>query len=412
MPRILLYTGKGGVGKTSVAAASALLCAERGYRTIVFSTDIAHSLSDALNVSLGPEPVEIAPNLWGQEPDVFYNVQRYWRTIQTYVATLFSWHGLDEVMAEEMTILPGMDELGSLLWIADHLDQGRFDVIVVDAAPTGETLRLLSLPEASRWWVERIAPIGRRVTKLGGPLIQKMIGVPVPNSEVFEAAERLLRRLEHVHALLADPDLTSVRVVMNLEKMSIAESQRSFTYFHLYGYPSDLVVANRVIPPGVGGFLEKWRETQQRYLPGVEASFAPVPIRQVPFFDREMVGLELLSELGHALFGETDPASVFYRGRPYSVRRETDGYVLSLELPFASRDEVTLARHGDELLLQVGSWRRTLVLPRALVDAPTIGAKMDGNTLRIQFGARRPRPSDPVSPRAAAATGAGRSNQH
>src|SRR5689334_14426093 len=327
MPRILLYTGKGGVGKTSVAAASALLCAERGYRTIVFSTDIAHSLSDALNVPLGPEPVEIAPNLWGQEPDVFYNVQRYWHTIQKYVAQLFSWHGLDEVMAEEMTILPGMDELGSLLWIADHLDQDRYDVIVVDAAPTGETLRLLSLPEASRWWVERIAPIGRRVTKLGGPLIQKVIGIPVPDTAVFEAAERLLRRLDQVHELLANPDLTSVRVVMNLEKMSIAESQRSFTYFHLYGYPSDLVVANRVIGADAAtGFLRQWRDAQQSYLPTVEAAFAPVPIRQVPFFEHEMVGLELLRELGHALFGDTDPATVFYRGRPYQVRRTPTGY--------------------------------------------------------------------------------------
>jgi len=391
MPRILLYTGKGGVGKTSVAAASALLCAERGYRTIVFSTDIAHSLSDALDVRLGPEPVEIAPNLWGQEPDVYYNVQRYWRTIQQYVASLFSWHGLDEVMAEEMTILPGMDELGSLLWIADHIDQGRFDVIVVDAAPTGETLRLLSLPEASRWWVERIAPIGRRVTKLGGPLIQKMIGMPVPDTAVFEAAERLLRRLERVHSLLADPDLTSVRVVMNLDKMSIAEAQRSFTYFHLYGYPSDLVVANRVIPAGAGGFLDRWRETQQRYLPDVEQAFAPVPLRQVPFFQTEMVGLPLLRELGGALFGDVDPGTVFYRGRPYSVHREDGGYTLSLELPFATREEVTLSRHGDELLVQVGTWRRTLVLPRVLVDVPAVGAKMDQNTLRVKFAARSPR---------------------
>jgi arsenite-transporting ATPase len=389
MPRILLYTGKGGVGKTSVAAASALLCAERGYRTIVFSTDIAHSLSDALSVPLGPEPREIAPNLWGQEPDVFYNVQRYWHTIQRYVAELFSWHGLDEVMAEEMTILPGMDELGSLLWIADHLDQGRFDVVVVDAAPTGETLRLLSLPEASRWWVERIAPIGRRMTKLGGPLIQKVIGVPVPDTAVFEAAERLLRRLDQVHELLANPDLTSVRVVMNLEKMSIAESQRSFTYFHLYGYPSDLVVANRVIGADAAtGFLARWREAQQRYLPEVEAAFAPVPIRRVPFFEQEMVGLELLRELGHALFEDEDPAAVFYRGRPYTVQRTKSGYALSLELPFANRDDVSLSRHGDELLLQVGTWRRTLVLPRALVDAPTAGAKMEDNTLHIQFGAR------------------------
>src|SRR5919206_3427896 len=219
MARILLYTGKGGVGKTSLAAATALLCADRGLRTIVLSTDIAHSLADAFDVPLGPEPTPIAPNLDGQEPDVYYNIARYWKTIQNYVSELFAWRGLDEVMAEEMTVLPGMDELGNLLWIADHVDSGKYDVIVVDAAPTGETLRLLSLPDASRWWVERIAPIGRRVTKLGGPLIQRVIGVPVPDAAVFEAAERLLRRLEHVHGILADPELNSVRVVMNLEKM-------------------------------------------------------------------------------------------------------------------------------------------------------------------------------------------------
>src|SRR3954471_12713707 len=204
--RILLYTGKGGVGKTSIAAATALLSAKRGHRTIVLSTDIAHNLADAVGQPLGPEPTKLAENLWGQEPDVYFNIGRYWRTIQTYVAELFSWHGLDEVLAEEMSVLPGMDELGNLLWIADHVDQGKFDVIVVAAAPTGETLRLLSLPEASRWWVERIAPIGRRVSRMGGPVIQKMLGVPMPKDEVFAAAERLLGRLDRLHKLLADPD--------------------------------------------------------------------------------------------------------------------------------------------------------------------------------------------------------------
>src|SRR6185436_11834493 len=253
MVRILVYTGKGGVGKTSVAAASAILCAERGYRTIVLSTDIAHSLADAFDVPLGPEPSELAPNLWAQEPDVYFNIARYWRTIQDYVAELFSWHGLDEVLAEEMSVLPGMDELGNLLWIADHVDQARFDVIVVDAAPTGETLRLLSLPEASRWWVERIAPIGRRVSRIGRPMLERMIGVPMPRDEVFAAAERLLNRLDKVHRLLADPERSTVRIVLNLEKLSIVEAQRSFTYFHLFGYPADLVVCNRVLPSEMAG---------------------------------------------------------------------------------------------------------------------------------------------------------------
>jgi arsenite/tail-anchored protein-transporting ATPase len=386
--RILLYTGKGGVGKTSIAAASALLCAERGYRTLVLSTDIAHSLADAFDQPLGPEPVELAPRLWGQEPDVYFNIARYWQTIQNYVADLFSWHGLDAVMAEEMTVLPGMDELGNLLWIADHVDAGTFDVIVVDAAPTGETLRLLSLPEASRWWVERIAPIGRRVTRLGGPLLQRVIGVPVPQEEVFHAAERLLRRLEHLHRLLADPERTSVRMVLALEKLSIAEARRSFTYFHLFGYPSDLVVANRVLPTHAGGFFNEIRATQQRYLPDVEVEFGPVPVRTVPLFDREMVGLERLRELGHALFGAEDPTTVLYHGRPYAVRREGEGYEISLELPFASREAVSLSRQGDELVIGVGGWRRTLLLPRALMDARTKSAKMDGHRLRVEFEPR------------------------
>jgi arsenite-transporting ATPase len=386
--RILLYTGKGGVGKTSVAAATALLTAERGLRTIVLSTDIAHSLADAYEVPLGPEPREIVPNLWGQEPDVYYNIARYWRTIQTYVSELFSWHGLDEVMAEEMTVLPGMDELGNLLWIADHVESGTYDVIVVDAAPTGETLRLLSLPEASRWWVERIAPIGKRVSRLGGPILQRVVGLPMPQEEVFHAAERLLRRLDSVHHLLADPERSSVRIVLALESLSIAEAHRSFTYFHLFGYPTDLVVANRVFPADVGGYFARLRETQQAHLPRVEQEFGPVPVRTVPFFDREMVGIDRLREVGQALFDAGDPAAVYYRGRPYQVVRNGPGWTLRVELPFVSRDEVDLSRHGDELVLHAAGWRRTLVLPRALIGARTTGARMQDRTLMIDFEPR------------------------
>jgi arsenite-transporting ATPase len=390
MTRIILYTGKGGVGKTSIAAATALLSAKRGYRTMVLSTDIAHSLADAFELPLGPEPTEIAPNLWGQEPDVYHNIARYWSTIQRYMAELFSWRGLDEVLAEEMTVLPGMDELGNLLWIADHVESGEYDVIVVDAAPTGETLRLLSLPEASRWWIERIAPIGRRVSRIGRPMLERMIGVPMPRDEVFAAAERLLNRLDKVHRLLADPERSSVRIALNLEKLSIVEAQRSFTYFHLFGYPADLVVCNRVLPSEMAGdgTFGGLRATQQRYLPEVIAQYAPVPVRTVPMFDREMIGLDRLEEIGSSLFGPDDPTSFFYRGRPYQVRAEDGGHVLEVALPFTSRDGVQLSRDGDELLLQVDGLRRTIVLPRALVDAPTTGAKMDDGILRIRFGTR------------------------
>ena len=387
MTRILLYTGKGGVGKTSIAAATALLCADRGLRTMVLSTDIAHSLADAFDVPLGPEPTRIAENLDGQEPDVYFNIARYWRTIQSYVGELFAWRGLDEVMAEEMTVLPGMDELGNLLWIADHVESGKYDVVVVDAAPTGETLRLLSMPDASRWWIERIAPIGRRMSRLGRPMLEKILGLPVPREEVFAAAERLLDRLSDVHRLLSDPDRTSVRITLGLDKLSVAEARRSFTYFHLFGYPSDLVICNRVLPPDAGPYFEHLRESQQRYLPIVEQEFGPVPVRTVPQFNHEMVGAERLREIGVALFGDGDPTAVHYRGEPYRVHREDGVYVLQVQLPFTSRGDLQLTRRSDELVLEVGAWRRTLMLPRVLIEAPTRGAKMDDGTLRIEFEA-------------------------
>jgi arsenite/tail-anchored protein-transporting ATPase len=387
MTRILLYTGKGGVGKTSIAAATALLCADRGLRTIVLSTDIAHSLADAFDMPLGPEPTPIAPNLDGQEPDVYYNIARYWRTIQTYVSELFAWRGLNEVLAEEMTVMPGMDELGNLLWINDHVESGQYDVVVVDAAPTGETLRLLSMPDASRWWIERIAPIGRRVSRLGRPMLEKVLGMPIPRDEVFASAERLLDRLSDVHHLLSDPDRTSVRITLALDKLSVAEARRSFTYFHLFGYPSDLVICNRVLPEDAGPYFSKLRAAQQRYLPIVEQEFGPVPVRTVPQFDHEMVGVDRLREIGRALFGDGDPTAVHYRGEPYRVHREDGMYVLEVALPFATRGEVQLSRRSDELVLQVGGWRRTLLLPRALVAAPTAGARMDDGTLRVEFEA-------------------------
>ena len=387
-PRILLYTGKGGVGKTSIAAATALNCAARGYRTIVLSTDIAHSLGDVFAIELGPEPVQIAPNLWGQESDAFYNVARYWGRIQSYMAGLLRWRGLDEVLAEEMTVLPGMDEVGSLLWIAEHHDSGKYDVIVVDAAPTGETLRLLSLPEAGRWWMEKIEPIGRRITKLTRPLIQRVVGMPMPDDEVFDAGEDLFRRLEHMHDLLADPDKTSVRVVLTLEQVVIKEAQRSFTYFHLYGYPTDLVIANRVLPDDVKWlYFRGWYDAQQRNAPLVEEAFSPIPVFQAPFFDREVVGIDLLTELGRRLYGDQDPTTHFYRGRPYAVARDDTQFVMSVELPFTGKDEIKLTRHADEIVIEVGSWRRNLVLPRVLVEAPTLGAKFEDHVLKIRFAA-------------------------
>ncbi len=384
-PRIIVYTGKGGVGKTSVAAATALLAAERGYRTIVLSTDAAHSLADAFDRPLGPEPVDVAPNLRAQESDIYHNIETYWGTIQAYIARVFQWRGLDEIMSDELAVLPGMDEVANLLWIAEHHDRGQYDVIVVDAAPTGETLRLLALPEAMRWWMEKIYPTARRVAQLTGPLVGRVVGMPMPDDPVYAAGEDLFRRVDHVRGLLSDPDLASIRVVLNLEKMVIREAQRAFTYVHLYGFPTDLVVCNRVLPADVGGYLAAWVASQTAYRRLVDEAFAPVPIRDAPFFEQEVVGVDMVRRLGVAIYGPDDPTAVFHRGRPYVVRRDGAAVTLSLELPFVTKGEVALNRFGDELVVEVGAWRRNLVLPRILVDVPAVQAALEDHTLRIRF---------------------------
>jgi arsenite-transporting ATPase len=387
MARVIVYTGKGGVGKTSVAAATAVLCADRGLRTLVISTDIAHSLADALDKPLGPEPSRISPRLWGQESDVHHNIKRYWGTIQSYMASVFRWRGLEDVLADEMTILPGMDELASLLRIVDEHEAGSYDVIVLDAAPTGETARLLSLPEAARWWMDKMLPIQRRATQIAGPVLRRVIGMPIPDDAVFRAGEDLFRRLDRMHALLTDPERSSIRVVLNLERVVIREAQRSFTYFHLFGYPTDLVVCNRVLPDETGDHFKQWRTAQARYRSTVETAFAPVPIKSAPYFAEEVIGVERLRRLGRAIFGRADPAAFFFRGRPYRVVRQNGIFALTVELPFTSDDQVDLVRNDDELILRVGPWQRNLILPRALVNAPTRGATMDDGVLRVEFAA-------------------------
>ena len=386
MARIIVYTGKGGVGKTSVAAATGLLAADRGYRTLVLSTDAAHSLGDSFDRPLGPEPTQLGPNLWGQESDVYHNIDKYWGTIQSYMSSVLQWRGLDAVMAEEMSVLPGMDELASLLWIAEHHDRGQFDVIIVDAAPTGETLRLLSLPEAGKWWLEKIYPIQRRIAKLASPLVGRLTGMPMPGDALFTAGEQLFHRLEHMHDLLIDPELTSIRVVLNLEKMVIKEAQRTFTYLNLYGYPSDLVVCNRLIPGNVtDAYFSTWKESQERYFSLVEEGFSPLPILTAPLMDQEVVGLKMLERFGEAIYGDSDPTVIRFRGQTQDIQQLDGDYLLTLLLPFTSKEDITLSQVGDELIVKVGAHRRNVILPRALVGMQTQSAKLEGDRLTIRF---------------------------
>ncbi len=386
--RIVLYTGKGGVGKTSVAAATALRCAELGYRTVVLSTDAAHSLSDSFEVELAPEPVAVAPNLWGQEVDIYYSLGKYWATLQQYLAAVFSWRGVESMLAEEIAVIPGMEEGASLLWVNQHYLDAKYDVIIVDCAPTAETLRLLSLPDVGRWWFDRLFPIGRRATLALAPIARPLLdNMPLPDRATFKATEDLFAELDKIHQLLSDSRISSMRLVVNPEKMVIKEAQRTYTSLNLYSYVTDVVVCNRVMPDTAqGSYFEAWLTSQRKYLQMVEEAFAPLPIMTAPYFEQEVAGIPMLKRLAAALFGERDPAQIFFEGQAYRIEKNADGYVLAVPLPFVDREDVSLLRKESELTLQVGARRRTFALPRVLAGRETRGAGFVEHELRIHFG--------------------------
>lgn len=384
--RLILYTGKGGVGKTTVAAATAVRCAAEGHRTLVISTDPAHSLADAFDRPLGSEPTSIARNLGGQEVNVLEEIRANWGEIARYLAALFASRGLDEVVAEEMAILPGTDELCALLQIGRHAREGRLDCLVVDCAPTGETLRLLSFPDVARWYMEKLFPWERRLMKTVRPAIQPLVGIPLPSDQVFAGIERLFRGVEEVKRFLVDPRRATVRLVMNPEKMVVKESRRALTYLNLYGYTADAVINNRVFPEEMGErMLGRWRTIQARYGAEIRESFAPLPVWEVPLFDREIVGLPMLARLADVLFAGRDPMKVYAAGPVQTVRKEGEHYVLSLRLPFVSEREVAVDKVGDELVVSVGNVRRPLFLPRALASATVEGATLDAEWLHVRF---------------------------
>jgi arsenite-transporting ATPase len=387
--RILLYTGKGGVGKTSVSAATALRCAELGYRTVVISTDSAHSLADSFDQPLGPEPTLIADNLWGQELDVLYQMDRYWGTVQGYLASMFAWRGLEGIIAEETSVLPGMEELASLLQIVHLHDSGDYDVIIIDAAPTGATLQLLTIPEMGRWYIQKVFPLQRRAMAMSSPLLRAISDMPIPDERVFDAIVDLHGELDRMHRLLADRQLSSARLVLNPEKMVIKETKRTYTYLTLYGYSTDAIICNRMFPQQAAGtYFDEWREIQAHYMETVEESFAPLPILSVPFFAREVVGLDMLRDMGAVLFAGRDPTEVLYTGKEQQIVQLEDGYELSIPLPLVSGDQIELTRSSrDELIVHIGNRKHLLSLPRSLAAMQVESAKQQDGTLRVTFRA-------------------------
>ena len=384
--RVILFTGKGGVGKTSVAAATALRSAELGYRTIVLSTDAAHSLSDSFEISLGNEPRLIIPNLWGQEPELSQTLEAQWGSIQRYLSALLAWRGIDEMVAEEIAILPGMEELANLLYIVRYQDEGQYDVIILDCAPTGETLRLLSFPEVLHWWMTRMFPIGRKVAGVVYPLARALMDMPLPDSEVFASIEGLYSELDKIRVLLTDAEKTSVRLVVNPEKMVVKEAQRTFTYLNLYGYATDLIICNRLIPEVVKEYyFQAWKDSQGKHRQLISECFAPLPISDVPLMEQEIVGIPMLKVMAEALYGGDDPTTIFFQGQVQDIQKEGEHYVLTLALPLSSKEKISLMQSGDELIIQVANFRRNVILPRALRSLMVGEAKLEESKLKIKF---------------------------
>jgi len=384
--RILLFMGKGGVGKTTIAAATALRASELGHRVLVMSADPAHSLADALDRPLGPEPEEVEANLWAQEINVYHSIQKYWGTLRNFILQVFRWQKVDEILAEEMAALPGMEEGAAFLWVDKFYREGEFDLIIIDSAPTGETLTLLSLPQVGQWWMERVFPLQRRVARVVGPIVRAVTGAPFPQEEVYGEVEDLYGRLLKIHEVFCDPEVSSIRLVLNPERMVIQEALRSYSYLQLYGYPVDAAIVNRILPEvSSDPAFETYRQAQNRYLREIEEAFAPLPIFRVPHLGQEVFGLALLQELGERLYRDRDPGEVFLKEKPYRLTAQDGAFLLEIHLPSFAKEEVSVLHYGDELVIQVKNQRRNFFLPNFLAFYSATGAHLEEGWLRVRF---------------------------
>jgi arsenite-transporting ATPase len=385
-PRTILYTGKGGVGKTSVAAATARRCAAAGLRTIVLSTDPAHSLSDSLGTDLCGTPTRVGPNLFAQEVQAQEEIERHWESVSGWLGGILAEQGVDRISAEELTVPPGMNELFSLLQIKRHHEAGEFDAIIVDCAPTGETLRLLSFPDVCTWWLEKVFPWQGRWMAAARPFARNVLDVPLPPDGVLDDVERLVRNLVAMNGILRDPESTSVRLVMSPDRMVVKEAMRTFTYLNLYGYLTDAVVVNRLFPDEAGdGYFSQWREVQREQMDLVRSAFAPVPILTAPFFPREVMGEEMLDALGEEIFAEVAAESVLHSAVSQELSATNGQASLKLAVPFAERDDIELKKVGLEVIVKVAGEKRTIILPPAMAGYETTGARLRDGALEVLF---------------------------
>jgi len=384
--RTILYTGKGGVGKTSVAAATARRCAAAGARTLVISTDPAHSLADVLDAPVQGTPTEISERLFAQQVQAQDELELHWSAVSEWMGTLLMERGVERIAAEELTVPPGGDELFSLLVLKGHVESGEWDVIVVDCAPTGETLRLLSFPDAARWWLDKVLGKEQSMLMAARPLARMFLDVQLPDERVVAEIQKLVGNLVAMHELLRDAERVSMRLVMTPDRMVVAEAMRTFTYLNLYGYLTDAVIVNRVFPDELAeGYFGAWHAVQREQLELVDAGFAPVPVLRAPYYAAEVIGGERLDELGAALFADHDPAAVLHDRLAQELSVSNGHASLRLDLPFAAKGDVQLKKIGLELIVRVDTHKRTIVLPGALAGYRPTSATLEEGALTVGF---------------------------
>jgi len=390
--RIIFFAGKGGVGKTSVAAATGIRAAQAGSRTLVMSLDVAHSLADIFDLDRGlidknrGKPIKVGNTLWIQELDIQEEIEKNWGDIHKYLSTLLNTTGLDEILAEELAILPGMEEVSLLLYINRYVRTKKFDVILLDCAPTGESLRFISIPTTLEWYIKKIFKMERTIARYARPLAKRLYDVPLPGEDYFDAIELLFQRLQGVDEILVDPETTTVRLVTNPEKIVLKETQRAFMYFSLYKMNTDAIIMNRILPESVqDAYFKDWRLQQGEYIRQAETYFSPIPLFPVNLFRGEILGKDRLASLAEEIYGDRDPLERFFKGEPYSLVKTNGRYQLKIRLPFIEKKDVDLNKVSDELIIRIGAFKRHILLPRQVAASTSVSARLDGADLSVQF---------------------------